>query len=59
MIIDPAHDTVAQLKRWTKEMGVDRRGWYFLTGDQGELANLVRKLGNRSLRPDEHSAVLL
>ena len=41
--VDPEVDTPAKLKVLAQQFGA-RPGWYFLTGDPGEMEGLVRKL---------------
>ncbi len=40
--VDPAHDTVAVLKEYTKKFGVDTNLWTFVTGDKKEIYDLAR-----------------
>lgn len=39
--IDPRHDTVATLKRYSEKLGVDASKWHFLTGDQEVIYSLA------------------
>jgi len=41
--VTPKIDTVAQLKRYAKEKGVDSRKWNLVTGDKKEIYELARK----------------
>ena len=41
--VTPDIDTVAQLKRYAKEKGVDSRKWNLVTGDKKEIYELARK----------------
>ena len=41
--IDPKHDTVAVLRDYAKNLGIDNGSqWHFVTGDQGEIYRLGR-----------------
>ena len=41
--VDPKTDSVAQLKRYAKEKGVDDLKWNLLTGDKRQIYDLARK----------------
>ena len=41
--VTPDIDTVAQLKRYANEKGVDARKWNLVTGDKKQIYNLARK----------------
>ena len=41
--VTPEIDTVAQLKRYAKEKGVDARKWNLVTGDKKDIYQLARK----------------
>ena len=41
--VDPKTDSVAQLKRYAKEKGVDDLKWNLLTGDKKQIYDLARK----------------
>ncbi len=38
--IDPEHDTVALLKQFAQNLGVDTKQWQFLTGDKDEIYDI-------------------
>tara|TARA_E500000075_G_C6691405_1_gene175424 strand:- start:100 stop:483 length:384 start_codon:yes stop_codon:yes gene_type:complete len=41
--VDPKTDSVAQLKKYAKEKGVDDLKWNLLTGDKKQIYDLARK----------------
>jgi protein SCO1/2 len=58
LTVDPEHDGPEQLKRFADGFGV-RDGWYFLTGDPGEMQHLEQRLGGYTTDPTDHSALLI
>ena len=58
LTVDPLHDGPAELKKFANGFGA-RRGWYFLTGDPGELAGLERRLGGYASDPLDHSSIAI
>jgi protein SCO1/2 len=48
--LDPTHDTPEVLTRYAAERGADLGGWYFLTGPEAEVADVVRRWGVGTLR---------
>lgn len=59
--VDPAHDTPAAMHAYAAQYGAGP-GWYFLTGQEAEVAQLVRRLGLGSIGPtsprDAHTSTL-
>jgi protein SCO1 len=41
--VDPEHDHPSQLLAYTKERGVDRKGWMFLTGTPHQIDQLMSR----------------
>ena len=40
--VDPVNDSVATLKKFSRDMGIDDRKWFFLTGEKRKLYDLAR-----------------
>ena len=40
--VDPARDSVAQLKRFSRRMNIDNSNWHLVTGDKKEIYRLAR-----------------
>ena len=60
--IDPKRDTSAVLKAYAEKFGVGP-GWLFLTGDEGDIKLVARKLGlsrrNDSANRDGHQPIVM
>lgn len=41
--IDPLHDTPAKLKKYSRQLGVDGKKWYFVTGNRDSTYVLAEK----------------
>jgi len=51
--LDPEVDRPEVLERYAREHGVDLEHWSFLTGPEGEVAEVVRRFGVGSIRQDD------
>lgn len=56
--IDPQHDTPDKLAEYAQRFQA-RTGWYFLTGDRGEVEPTLRRLGEWVDQPNDHNALVL
>jgi len=57
--IDPARDTPAAMKEFAETHQADHAGWTFLTGDAGNLDNIIKRLGQYTTDIEAHSTMLL
>jgi len=57
--IDPARDTPAAMQEFAKTHQADHAGWTFLTGDAGNLDNIIKRLGQYTTDIEAHSTMLL
>jgi len=57
--IDPARDTPAAMKEFATTHQADHAGWTFLTGDAGNLDNIIKRLGQYTTDIEAHSTMLL
>jgi len=57
--IDPLRDTPAAMKAFADKHGADHDGWVWLTGDPGNLQNIVKRLGQYSGEIESHSTMML
>ena len=58
LTVDPVHDRPDQLKLFAQTFGA-RDGWYFLTGDPGDMDKLAHRLGGYTSDPTDHSSILI
>jgi protein SCO1/2 len=56
--VDPVTDTPEALRAYADEFHA-RPGWYFLTGQSEAVSFILRRLGNRSAAPEEHTDVIV
>jgi len=56
---DPANDTPKALRDFAREQGVDLSGWTLLTGNPKNVAHILKKLGQYSADPQDHSTLLI
>jgi protein SCO1/2 len=56
--IDPAADTPARLKEWSRKFGAGP-GWTLVTGDRDEVVRLLKALGVYTASVTEHSPLVL
>jgi protein SCO1 len=56
--VDPVMDTPQMLRVYADALNA-RPGWYFLTGPADAVYNVLRRLGDRSNNPEEHSDVII
>ena len=56
--VDPATDTPAKLKAWSRKFGAGR-GWTLVTGDRNEVTRLLKSLGAYAPNPEAHSPLVL
>lgn len=57
--VDPARDTPAVLKEFAVRRGVDEPGWLFLVADRETLGRILKRLGQWSDRPEDHTTLLI
>lgn len=57
--IDPERDTPAAMKEFARTHQADHDGWLFLTGDPGNLENIIRRLGQFTDDIEAHSTMML
>lgn len=57
--IDPLRDTPAAMKTFADKHGADHDGWVWLTGNPGNLQNIVKRLGQYSGEIESHSTMML
>jgi cytochrome oxidase Cu insertion factor (SCO1/SenC/PrrC family) len=57
--IDPARDDPAAMKAFAEKHGANRPGWVFLTGEQTNIDQIVKKLGSYSPDVEAHSTAVL
>ena len=57
--LDPLRDTPAAMKAFAQTHQADRDGWLFLTGQPGNLKEIVSRLGQYSEDLEAHSTLLL
>ena len=57
--VDPDRDTPEAMRAFAQKLEADVPGWYFLTGDKANLEAIVRKLGQYTENPGEHSTLML
>lgn len=56
--VDPGTDTPAKLKEYASHFNA-RPGWYFLTGKPDDVAQVLKKLGQYTEKPDDHLNLFL
>ena len=56
--VDPVTDTPAKLKEYASHFNA-RPGWYFLTGKPDDVAQVLKKLGQYTEKPDDHLNLFL
>ena len=56
--VDPVRDTPRALREYAKKIKA-REGWLFLTGSQGEVDAVLRKLGQFADAPESHSNIMI
>jgi len=57
--IDPTRDTPEAMKEFAAKNGVDDSRWIFLTGQEGNLGHIVKKLGQYTGEVEDHSTLML
>lgn len=57
--VDPERDTPASLKQFAVQRGVDEPGWLFLIADREALSRILKRLGQWSERPEDHTTLLI
>ncbi|MBI3181487.1 MAG: SCO family protein [Myxococcales bacterium] len=58
LTVDPVADTPPMLKRYADKVGAGP-GWLFLTGAPNNVSAVLRKLGDRSGQPEQHSTAII
>jgi protein SCO1/2 len=56
--VDPQTDTPAKLKAYAERLKA-RPGWYFLTGEKGQVERALYKLGQYVEHKDDHSNLII
>jgi len=56
--VDPVLDTPQTLRAYADGLGAGP-GWYFLTGEKDAVETVLRRLGNRASKPEDHDDVLV
>jgi len=64
--LDPLSDKPKKLKAFAKKMQLDEKNWYFLTGNQDSIVNIVNRLelfgdlnkAKSAKKPDDHKTAL-
>ena len=56
--VDVENDTPEALNKYAKRFGA-RRGWYFLTGEPRDVSDVLRKIGQLSKEPNDHSTMFI
>ena len=56
--VDPIMDTPQILRAYAEGLGAGP-GWYFLTGSKDSLDTVLRRIGNRSSNPEDHTDVII
>lgn len=56
--VDTENDTPDKLKEYARRFKA-KRGWYFLTGEPGDVAAVLRKIGQFANEPDDHSTIFI
>lgn len=64
--LDPLADKPKKLKAFAKKMKLDEKNWYFLTGNQDSIVNIVNRLelfgdlnkAKSAKKPDDHKTAL-
>lgn len=57
--VDPRHDTPDEMKRFAVKQQSDEPGWRFLTAEEAVMANVLRRLGQWTDEPIDHSTLLI
>jgi protein SCO1 len=56
--VDPVIDTPQALRAYADSFDA-RPGWYFLTGPTDDVYTILRRLGDRSSKPEDHNDVIV
>ena len=56
---DPARDSPAALRDFAKKQSADLSGWTFLTGSKQHVDQILKRLGQFSQDPQDHSTLLI
>jgi protein SCO1 len=56
--VDPLLDTPQMLHAYADSLQAGP-GWYFLTGAKDAVDTVLKRIGNRSLKPEDHSDVIV
>jgi len=57
--VDPSRDRPADLRAFAKKQGAQYPGWTFLTGEKARVQLVVKKLGEMSGSPADHSTAFI
>jgi protein SCO1/2 len=56
--VDPVMDTPQALHAYAESLQAGP-GWYFLTGSRDSVETVLRRMGNRSSRPEDHTDLIV
>jgi protein SCO1/2 len=56
--VDPVMDTPQALRAYADSLQAGP-GWYFLTGPKDSVDTVLRRIGNRSSKPEDHNDVIV
>lgn len=56
---DPERDSPAALRAFAQKQSADLSGWTFLTGNRKHIEHILKKLGQYSRDPEDHSTLLI
>lgn len=57
--IDPENDTPAALKKFAAKQYADIPGWRFLVGDKATMERLLKRIGQWTDEPSDHSTLMI
>lgn len=57
--IDPAHDRPEDLAKFAKKFDAEHADWLFLTGEQANVEQVVKKLGAYTEQVEDHSTGII
>ena len=56
---DPGRDSPQALKKFAAAQGVDEANWVFLTGEQANVDQVLKRLGQMAPSAEQHSTLLI
>jgi len=57
--IDPLHDRPEDLAKFARKFDAEHAEWYFLTGEQASIDQVVKKLGSYTEKVEDHSTGII